>query len=247
MGILDQPDSEKIIAAKKEILRKVPYSIDEVNGREKVFFIVEPGIDAHLADDGTVVIRNGWGARAEIRRYNGFFVGLEKLKAMGFYPYGIFKGNSYEIYLKKHADARERKFKQQQIVPNVMTVQQTQPQMPQQKQAAPMNIELKMPAMQVPRFIDSSTEKQLSQYEKDLSNFNDIMKTTQNPLSGQIGLGKSLDQDILSADQFSAQMQKSYGVLMGLQRQVGILKPLRKKNKDKDKDKDKDKGREEYE
>jgi len=115
------PVTDETIRLKQEIIRMTPNSGANLDGKDVIFFMKEPGVDAYLFNDGTVIIREGFGLKKGLRQWGGFKNAKSKLEEKGFRPYGIFVGTRHREYEQAHRDAKEKKTASQDFFAPVPT------------------------------------------------------------------------------------------------------------------------------
>jgi hypothetical protein len=115
---MDKPaTTEEIIQLKQQIIRDTPNSGAHLNGKDLIFFMKTPGVDAYLFNDGTVVRRDGFGTKKGLRQYGDFKKSYQTLTREGYRPYGIFAPGVQEQYEQTHKDAKEKISKSQDFFP----------------------------------------------------------------------------------------------------------------------------------
>jgi hypothetical protein len=121
-----QEETAQIIKLKQDILRQYPNSGKHMldaktrKGYDIIFYMMptNPGYDAFLRNDGTVILRFGFGTKARLRQYGGFARADERLRNDGYEPFNIFIPGVYEKYEQRHQDEKERISKSQDFFPD---------------------------------------------------------------------------------------------------------------------------------
>lgn len=115
----------EVISLKQELLRQAPYSGARYGGKDVVFFmkIGQPGTDAFLYDDGTIMKRQFFGDEKKMRRYGSFKKSKENLEGIGYRPYNLFAPDGTLMrYEAEHEAAKVKTASARSFFPTVEKV-----------------------------------------------------------------------------------------------------------------------------
>jgi len=118
-------ETREVISLKQELLRRAPYSGARYGGKDVVFFMKEgqPGTDAFLYDDGTVMVRQFFGDEKKMRRYGSFKKSKDRLFLEGYKPYNLFAPDGTLLrYESEHESAKMKAATARSFFPTVEKV-----------------------------------------------------------------------------------------------------------------------------
>jgi hypothetical protein len=215
---------QQILAQKQVILRYAPQSGGNVNGKDVVFLMKEPGTDALVFDNGTYITRNGFGDRKRLNQSKSYTDVIKKLGTSGYKPYNYFAPGVREQYESQHKAAEEKKLNAQRTFPTVekLNLRQLpsrlgydqvsigQPQMEMQRTVT------RTSPMQRGKFVD---EQYRRMFESDIANIEKIITPTPR-------IKQPPTNSIFAPHEFAMWASKEYSDVKKRNAELGIGAPL---------------------
>jgi len=212
---MDRPTTtEEIIRLKQEIIRVTPNSGANLNGKDVIFVMKSPGVDAYIfTKDGTVVRRDGWGVKKGLRQYGDFKKSYETLTREGYRPYGVFAPGVRERYEQQHKDAKEKIEKSQDFFPFApkVTFGKSTDRLGYNQVAIAQPSFYESPRQMGSRVRPTTQNNNDSDYAKLFENMADINKLTQQ---------RVVNRPVMDINQFAAWNNKMYGAVLRRRNQL---------------------------